>query len=216
MVKSTSGQLLTKQSLLEPHSVLQTTLPADGCDFFASSSSSSSSSSVDSTSVTSTSTTSLNQEKKSLVPEAFISYSFPYEDGSFVWSNAAQLSLEQGKSLFTLDKADQLLIPVYNATSRVNESFVPVRVVRQEEDGVAVLVVTPYAVVKNKLSVPVWISVGTSEQVCNKERIVITLLLMDGWMEGRNNRLLLEKMKTLMNRKLTLILRMHCVFRDSP
>ena len=184
-VKTTSGQLLTKQSLLQPHSVLQTTLPVDGHDFFVSSSSSPSttttaattattSTSMDARPVTSTSTqstpsTAVNKEKKSLAPGAFISYSFLYDDGCFVWSNAAQLSLEQGKSLFSLEKADRLLIPVYNATTRMNESFVPVRVARQEEGGVAVMVVTPFAVVKNRLSVPVWIRVGTSEQVCGND-----------------------------------------------
>ena len=174
-VKTASGQFLTKQSLLQPHSNLQITIPVDGHDFFVfssstnttnSSPSSPSSPSIDSISVIPTD--SVEKEKKSLAPGAFISYSFPYEDGSYVWSNAAQLSLEQGKALFSLEKADQLLIPVYNASSRMNESFVPVRLARQEEDGVAVMVVTPFAVVKNGLSVPVWINVGTSEQVCSE------------------------------------------------
>ena len=107
----------------------------------------------------------MNIEKKLPIPGAFLSYSFLYDDGCFVWSNAAQLSLESGKSLFSLEKADKLLIPVYNATSKMNESFVPVRVAKQEEEGVTAMVVTPFAVVRNQLSVPVWISVGTSVQV---------------------------------------------------
>ena len=164
MVRTSSGQLLNQQLRLEAHSACEATLPVDGKDFF-----------VPSPSLSSLSTESEEKVGMKMTPSgAFISYSFVYHDNDdnndnntkdCVWSNTSQMNVEREGGLLSLEKGERVLIPVYNSITRSNEAFVPVRVAKKEEEGVGVVVVTPFAVVKNQLNIPVWIRVGSSEQV---------------------------------------------------
>lgn len=163
MVRTSSGQLLNQQSRLEAHSSCEATLPVDGKDFFVPSS------------LSALSTESETKAGRKMTPSgAFISYSFVYHENNkndedsnaCVWSNTSQMNVEREGGLLSLEKGERVLIPVYNSITRTNDAFVPVRVAKKEEEGVGVVIVTPFAVVKNQLNTPVWIRVGSSEQVC--------------------------------------------------
>lgn len=147
MVRTSAAGLLTRQTSCLPHSMTPVTLPVAGEDYHALSA-----------------VSPVSPRPESINRCAVISCSLVYDNSTCIWSNAVQVSLE-GLSLLEIEKGDRMLIPVYNPLTRSNESFIPMRVSRQQEKGVGVIVFTPSVLLKNQLDRMVWVQIGDSEQV---------------------------------------------------
>ena len=69
---------------------------------------------------------------------------------SAAWSSSLLVSLEP-ESFFKIVRNETILVPVYNASTRTNDCFYPIRVDTKEMNGVDTIIFSPFAVLTNSM-----------------------------------------------------------------
>ena len=139
MTRSQSGVLHTQFCLMAAHSSGNLTISVDGSDFNA-------------VSLTSPAPDDLEEStpKRVVERQSHIALALGSSADSAAWSSSLLVSLEP-ESFFTIVRNEVILVPVYNASTRTNDCFYPIRVDTKTIDGVDTIVFSPFAVLTNSL-----------------------------------------------------------------
>lgn len=138
MTRSQSGVLHTQFCFMAAHSSGDLTIAVEGSDFNA-------------VSLTSPAPDELEEAKpKRMERQSHLALALGSSAESAAWSSSLLVSLEP-ESFFAISRNEPILVPVYNASSRTNDCFFPIRVDSQTINGVETVIFSPFAVLTNSL-----------------------------------------------------------------